>query len=221
MDILTNFQLTIFSPSTIFFIAFYYKSIPGFLFKLLQSSRRRKSEVALDFYVWLLCVAAALIKVANNPLKQPEFLFASTHLFEKLERNQKFTKPEVFIFGNGVANVFRVQSIFGLSLLHMRYDDFNYATKRAGNARKNFSCDQNQFMKLHLTRNTGAAMNQKRRTTTIKPLSAKNSFQLENLIVVHVQNWSDKDTRHFLSCKVSSKNSFRSRKTSHAPKYYT
>ena len=47
-------QLVIFSHSTIF-ITFSYRSLAGFLFKLLWSSRRRKPEVALDFCVWPLC----------------------------------------------------------------------------------------------------------------------------------------------------------------------
>ena len=40
MDILRNSQLVIFSPSTIF-ITFSYKSLVGFLFKLIQSPSRR------------------------------------------------------------------------------------------------------------------------------------------------------------------------------------
>ena len=55
MDILKSSQLVIFSHSTIF-ITFSYRSLAGFLFKLLRSSRRRKPEVALDFCVWPLCV---------------------------------------------------------------------------------------------------------------------------------------------------------------------
>ena len=54
MDILKSSQLVIFSHSTIF-ITFSYRSLAGFLFKLLRSSRRRKPEVALDFCVWQLC----------------------------------------------------------------------------------------------------------------------------------------------------------------------
>ena len=53
MDILRDSQLVIFSHSTIF-ITFSYKSLAGFLFKLLRSSRQRKPEVALDFCVWPL-----------------------------------------------------------------------------------------------------------------------------------------------------------------------
>ena len=54
MDNLKSSQLVIFSHSTIF-ITFSYRSLAGFLFKLLRSSRRRKPEVALDFCVWPLC----------------------------------------------------------------------------------------------------------------------------------------------------------------------
>ena len=54
MDILRDSQFVIFSHSTIF-ITFSYRSLAGFLFKLLQSSRRRRPEVALDFRVWPLC----------------------------------------------------------------------------------------------------------------------------------------------------------------------
>ena len=54
MDILKSSQLVIFSHSTIF-ITFSYRSLAGFLFKLLRSSRRRKPEVALDLCVWPLC----------------------------------------------------------------------------------------------------------------------------------------------------------------------
>ena len=54
MDILKSSQLVIFSHSTIF-ITFSYRSLAGFLFKLLRSSRRWKPEVALDFCVWPLC----------------------------------------------------------------------------------------------------------------------------------------------------------------------
>ena len=45
MDILKSSQLVIFSYSTIF-ITFSFRSLAGFLFKLLRSSRRRKPEVA-------------------------------------------------------------------------------------------------------------------------------------------------------------------------------
>ena len=48
MDILKSSQLVIFSHSTIF-ITFSYRSLAGFLFKLLRSSRRRKPEVAWIF----------------------------------------------------------------------------------------------------------------------------------------------------------------------------
>ena len=48
--VLKSSQLVIFSHSTIF-ITFSYRSLAGFLFKLLRSSRRRKPEVALDFCV--------------------------------------------------------------------------------------------------------------------------------------------------------------------------
>ena len=58
MDILKSSQLVIFSHSTIF-ITFSYRSLAGFLFKLLRSSRRRKPEVALDFCVWPLCGGGA------------------------------------------------------------------------------------------------------------------------------------------------------------------
>ena len=54
MDVRRDSQLVIFSPSTIF-ITFSYKSLEGFVFKLLQSSRWRKPEVTLDFCVWPLC----------------------------------------------------------------------------------------------------------------------------------------------------------------------
>ena len=54
MDILRDSQLVIFSHSTTF-ITFFFKSFAGLLFKFLQSSRRQKSEVALDFCVWPLC----------------------------------------------------------------------------------------------------------------------------------------------------------------------
>ena len=48
MDILRDFHIVIFSLNTIF-ITFFYKSLAGVLFKLSQSSRGRKPEVALDF----------------------------------------------------------------------------------------------------------------------------------------------------------------------------
>ena len=48
MDILKSSQLVIFSHSTIF-ITFSYRSLAGFLFKLLQSSRRRKPESGVGF----------------------------------------------------------------------------------------------------------------------------------------------------------------------------
>ena len=54
MVILRDSHLVIFSPSTIF-RTFFYKNLGGFLFKLIESSRRRKREVALDFCVWPLC----------------------------------------------------------------------------------------------------------------------------------------------------------------------
>ena len=54
IDTLKSSQLVIFSHSTIF-VTFSYRSLAGFLFKLLRSSRRRKPEVALDFCVWPLC----------------------------------------------------------------------------------------------------------------------------------------------------------------------
>ena len=50
MDILRDSQPVIFFPSTIV-IAFSYKSFAGFFFKLLQSLRRRKPEMALEFGV--------------------------------------------------------------------------------------------------------------------------------------------------------------------------
>ena len=59
MDILRDSQLVIFSHSTIF-ITFSYRSLPGFLFKLLQSSRRRRPEVALDF---------AFDRCVHNPIE--------------------------------------------------------------------------------------------------------------------------------------------------------
>ena len=40
--------------------------------------------------------------------------------------------------------------------------DFKRATKHALNARKNFSCNKIQFMKIFLTRSTGAAIISKR-----------------------------------------------------------
>ena len=48
MNILRDSQLVIFSPMAIF-ITFSCKSLAGFLFELLQSSRRWKPEEALDF----------------------------------------------------------------------------------------------------------------------------------------------------------------------------
>ena len=54
MDILRDSQLVIFSHSTTF-ITFSFKSQAGFLFNFLQSSRRWKPEVELDFCVWPLC----------------------------------------------------------------------------------------------------------------------------------------------------------------------
>ena len=54
MDILRDSRLVIFSHSTNF-ITFSCKSLAGFLFKFLQSSRRRKPEMALDFCVSPLC----------------------------------------------------------------------------------------------------------------------------------------------------------------------
>ena len=67
MDILKSSQLVIFSHSTIF-ITFSYRSLAGFLFKLLRSSRRWKPEVALDFCVWPLCVLWYIIVFCNwNP----------------------------------------------------------------------------------------------------------------------------------------------------------
>ena len=54
MDILRDSQHVIFSHSTTF-ITFPYKRLAGFLLKFLQSSRRRKPEVALKFCVWTLC----------------------------------------------------------------------------------------------------------------------------------------------------------------------
>ena len=54
MNILRDSQLVIFSHSTIF-ITFSYKSLAGFLFKLLQSLTRRKPEVVLYFCIWPLC----------------------------------------------------------------------------------------------------------------------------------------------------------------------
>ena len=47
MDILRDSQLVIFYSSTIF-ITFFYKSLAGFLFKLIRSLRRRKPEVSSD-----------------------------------------------------------------------------------------------------------------------------------------------------------------------------
>ena len=41
--------------SQYYFITFSYRSLAGFLFKLLRSSMRLKPEVALDFCVWPLC----------------------------------------------------------------------------------------------------------------------------------------------------------------------
>ena len=54
MDILRDSQLVIFSYSTTF-KTFSNKSLAGFLFKFLQSSRWRKPELASDFWVWPLC----------------------------------------------------------------------------------------------------------------------------------------------------------------------
>ena len=48
MNILRDFQFVILSPSANF-ITFSYKSFAHFLFKLLQNSKRREPEVALDF----------------------------------------------------------------------------------------------------------------------------------------------------------------------------
>ena len=56
IDILKSSQVVIFSHSTIF-ITFSYRSLAGFLFKLLRSSRPLKPEVALDFCVWPLCAS--------------------------------------------------------------------------------------------------------------------------------------------------------------------
>ena len=67
------------------------------------------------------------------------------------------------------------RQIYNLRLLFCTralFDDFNYANKRAEVPEKNFSCDQIQFMKKHRSSNTSVSV------TTIKPLSAKNGFQL-------------------------------------------
>ena len=60
MDVLRDSQLETFSSSTILIIIS-YKSLAGFHFKLSQSWRRRKLEVALDFCVWPLCVSYWLL----------------------------------------------------------------------------------------------------------------------------------------------------------------
>ena len=65
MDTLRDSQLVFFSPSTIF-ITFSFKSLTGFLFKLLQSRRRWKLEVASDFYVWPLWALTGVSKQAGK-----------------------------------------------------------------------------------------------------------------------------------------------------------
>ena len=70
MDILKSSQLVIFSHSTIF-ITFSYRSLAGFLFKLLRSSRRRKPEVALDFCVWPLYELSLLLLCSLHTAAAP------------------------------------------------------------------------------------------------------------------------------------------------------
>ena len=48
MDILRDSQLVLFSQRTIF-ITFCYKSLAGFLYRFLHSSRRRKPEGGVGF----------------------------------------------------------------------------------------------------------------------------------------------------------------------------
>ena len=76
MDILRDSQLVIFSHSTTF-ITFSYKGFASFLFKFLQSSKRQKPEVALDFCVWPLCGADRVSPAAKK--KKTRSLITATY----------------------------------------------------------------------------------------------------------------------------------------------
>ena len=79
MDILRDSQLVIFSHSTIF-ITFSYRSLAGFLFKLLQSSRRRRPEVALDFCVWPLCASGLVQHRRSSEVRDSRTSRHSAHV---------------------------------------------------------------------------------------------------------------------------------------------
>ena len=69
---------------------------------------------------------------------------------------QKFILTEVQIYGIGAANMSFAMKLLLDNFFRSRCDDFNYPTKRA----RKKKCDQIQFMKMFLTRDTGEAMHQ-------------------------------------------------------------
>ena len=60
-----------------------------------------------------------------------------------------FTTLEVYIYDNGVVNMYFARKLFLDGFSHARYDDFDYETQRVSKlCKKNFICDLIQFMKI-------------------------------------------------------------------------
>ena len=95
MVILSDYQFMIFSPGTIF-KTFSYKSLAGFLFKVLQI---RGGEVALDFCVWPLCAQEEFgkknrkMKWAVRKGREGTLAPALTSRFAQRQRSESDTEP--------------------------------------------------------------------------------------------------------------------------------